>query len=209
MSEFQALLNEINALAQPPEPLVKAQPHPEPDEDNRGGPSDQDEDNRDEDDPDEDEDEDEDPPDDPKGSQRFGKSFGVTLPGGEQVQALDASAAIDALHAKLDGQGDGMFKALRSLTDLLKSQQTQLAALHQQVSTLSARPAGRKSVLNVHEKPSPVPEPAAEPTPPRAVLAKAMSAQKAGRLHAGQVAEIELYLGSGRPLPEHLARALD
>ncbi|MFM2055569.1 MAG: hypothetical protein RL456_3606, partial [Pseudomonadota bacterium] len=43
---------------------------------------------------------------------------------------------------------------------------------------------------------------------PRDVLNKALSAQRAGKLHGGQVAEIEAHLNRGDPIPDYLARAL-
>jgi hypothetical protein len=205
MSEFQTLLDELSELDE----LRKAQKpaHPEPDGDEQpdGKPSDQDEDNEDEKDEDEDEDEDQD--EEPEGKP-FGKSFRVSLADGSEVDAVDGTAVIAALQADVASVSSDLLKAFKSLTSLVKSQQEDLSALRTQVDDLGRRPAGRKSVLNVHEKPSPVPE-AAPAVPPTAVLAKALLAQRAGRLHGGQVAEIEMYLSHGKELPPHLARALD
>lgn len=207
MSEFQSLLDDLSEL----EELRKAQPpaaHAEPDGDEGkdGGPPDNDGDEEEDEDEDEYDDEDEDD-EDMKGKP-FGKSFHVTLADGSEAEAVDGTAVIAALQADVASVSADMLKAFKSLTSLVKSQQSDLTALREQVGALSARPAGRKSVLNVHEKPSPIEEPAPE-VAPSTVLAKALAAQRAGRLHGGQVAEIELYLGAKKPLPDHLSRALE
>lgn len=214
---FEALLDDLDALQK-----ARA-PHVEPDADNAGGPPDGDADNRaddkaiqaaasgdadrdgrpdgrdlpelddrkqddDEDDADEDEDD------------VLGKAFAVTLGNGKTVQAYDGTALIKALHQRIDAQESQTRVALEKTTALLK-------AVLQDLAVLTAQGRGRKSVLAAPDKPSA--GAASSAAPARALMAKAMAAQKTGALTGADVARLETYLGRGLPVPTDLADVLN
>ncbi|MDR3519156.1 MAG: hypothetical protein P4M00_25450 [Azospirillaceae bacterium] len=87
----------------------------------------------------------------------------------------------------------------------------QIAALQQTVTdqdlrlkSWGARGAGRRTVLNVHEKPASAGLAKAEGLKPEELLAKALDAQKAGRLRGHDVVLLEAYLGRGQEPPAAL-----
>ena len=238
---FTALIEDLEALQ-------KAKPHPEPDGDEgdekiraaageeaaedpeaeappkKEAPAEKGEPDGDEGDMDEDDEgdeEDENPV--------LGKSFGVTLEDGTEVEAYDATQILKSFDERLGG-----FARELSEIDLLKAEVAELRgreiptaeaietaikpvlekqtalikSLQEQVAALSAQGQGRKSTLNVHEKPGPSGTEARPETPSgEALMTKALIAQKQGRLTGQDVARLDAYLGRGlQAPPEILAR---
>lgn len=156
-----------------------------------------------------------------KDSEYFGKSFGVTLADGTEVQAYDGTEAIRLLNgrvgevgAAVQGQGEQMAKALSSVLGAVKGMQSligdqaeMLKSLRAEVATLRTGGTGRKAVLDVHEQRSAVP-PKAEGATPTEVMTKALSAQYAGRITALDVARIESRLGRGEAIPAELLASI-
>lgn len=156
----------------------------------------------------------------------FGKSFGVTLADGTEVEAYDATEILKSFDARIGSQvteldllkaevaalkardipsADAIKaeveKVLVAQNDLIKSMQAQIAAL-------GAEGRGRKSLLNVHEKPVAAGTEARPETPSsEALMTKALIAQKQGRITGQDVARLDAYLGRGlQAPPEILAR---
>lgn len=156
----------------------------------------------------------------------FGKSFGVTLADGTEVEAYDATEILKSFDARIGSQvteldllkaeiaalkardipsADAIKaeveKVLVAQNDLIKSMQAQIAAL-------GAEGRGRKSLLNVHEKPAAAGTEARPETPSsEALMTKALIAQKQGRITGQDVARLDAYLGRGlQAPPEILAR---
>ena len=239
---FTALIEDLEALQ-------KAKPHPEPDgdegdekiraaageeaaakaeaaaDDKAAPPAKSAKDEE----PDGDEDEGGDDPDDyddEDDGKPFGKSFGVTLDDGTEVEAYDATEILKSFDARIGSQvteldllkaevaalkardipsADAIKaeveKVLVAQNDLIKSMQAQIAAL-------GAEGRGRKSLLNVHEKPAASGTEARPETPSgEALMTKALIAQKQGRITGQDVARLDAYLGRGlQAPPEILAR---
>ena len=171
--------------------------HAEPDADKEGGPSDGDEDNEDE------------PP--------MKKSFTVSLPDGTEAEALDGDELIKSftdqvagLRAETNAALAQVATALGRSTKLIKSLREQNTALAAQVTALGNSSRGRKSALTVHERPMVGDQSLAkaEGISPRDLMAKALSAQQAGRLTGSQVAEIDAYAARGLAIPESLLAKL-
>ena len=158
-----------------------------------------------------------------KEGEPFGKSFQVTLEDGEEIEAYDATLVLKSFDERIseteklvatvaklseDIQSlraalaeDTLKKAISTQTDLIKS-------LADQVSTLRKEGTGRKSVLNVHEKPT-APGTAAPITPNGDdLLTKAEVAMRQGRISALDVSRIETYLGRGLKVPPELLQRL-
>lgn len=131
------------------------------------------------------------------------KSFEVTLPDGSKVQAQDGTALVKALQDRIEGTETVMAKALEAAVGLIKSQGEQIAALSSKVKALSSEGKGRKAVLTVVEKPSATlaKSTADEGMKPEEFMAKALDAQKLGRITGIEVATAEAYLNRGQPVP--------
>jgi hypothetical protein len=152
MSEFSELLDELNALESSGESLRKSLSGDDDDRiknlDKHG--EDDDEDDYDYDDDDGDDDE------------VLGKSFGVTLEDGSEVEAYDGTALLKSMAAKLDvhdRNSQQVAEAMGAISSLIKSQQDSMGALTKRVVTLTKalntmanKGAGRRSTINVHEK---------------------------------------------------------
>ena len=145
------------------------------------------------------------------------KAFDVTLPDGTEAQAIDGDALIKSFTGQMRALRAEHRQALTQLatavsrsTKLIKSLREQNQRLVSQVSAMGQAGRGRKSALNVHEKPMVGADPLAkaEGISPATLMAKALSAQKAGRLTGTQVAELDAYVARGIPVPETLLARL-
>lgn len=138
------------------------------------------------------------------------KSLTVTLADGSVVEAEDGTELVKSLIERLDGTETVMAKALGAAVDLIKKQGEALAStnvlvksLQTKVSELSAQPAGRKTVLTVHEKPANVMAKAQpEGDTPEEFMAKCLDAQKAGRITGLDVSVAEAALNRGAEVPQ-------
>lgn len=155
---------------------------------------------------DEDDDEDDDDDETP-----MGKSFSVTLPGGEEVEALDGTLIVKALRDDLlSSQGEvrtslnQIGEVLQRTTAMLKSLASDNATLRAEMDSLASAGRGRKSSLSVHEKPATVVAPAPAAPSRQEVLAKALAAQQAGKISGYEVALAEGYINRGQTLPASL-----
>lgn len=140
------------------------------------------------------------------------KSMQVTLPDGSVVEAEDGTALVKSLIERLDGTETVMAKALGAAVDLIKKQGEALAStntlvksLQTKVAELSAQPAGRKTVLTVHDKPAGTmvksePEGMSEPE----FMAKAMTAFKAGKITGLEISTAETSINRGQPVPNDI-----
>lgn len=156
----------------------------------------------------------------------FGKSFGVTLADGTEVEAYDATEILKSFDARIGSQVTELdllkaeVAALKArdipsadaikteIEKVLTAQNTMLKSLQEQVAALGAEGRGRKSLLNVHEKPVAAGTEARPETPSsEALMTKALIAQKQGRITGQDVARLDAYLGRGlQAPPEILAR---
>lgn len=206
MSDFNALLDELNLLAA--EPLAKANPDADDtqDDDDIKAAADGDAD----DDGEFDGDDATDDHDDHDGDEMLGKSFTVTLADGSQVEAYDGQAAFqnlqDQVSALRDETGQALAQIAQALgqsTNLIKSLRTDNQSLKSQLTAIGQQGRGRKSALLVHEA---VTGEAAKPAAagPHDIMAKALDAQRAGRISGTDVARIDAYLGRGAMPPESL-----
>lgn len=144
----------------------------------------------------------------------FGKSFQVTMPDGTVQDAYDGTAMMKALHDEvqrlggdLSGQADAFTKALGTMTDIIKGQAATIASQGEMLKSLRAdvakfggQGAGRKAVVNVHDKPAATgAAPSDEPSPDM-VKSWALGAQMAGKLTGLDVARIAVRVDNGEKL---------
>ncbi len=232
MSEFTALIDDLNSvLSSEEETLAKAM-KPDADDaaddakikaaadgdaDDDGEPDSEDAtDDYDHDEPDGDEGEGEDG--DGDGDEApLTKAFSVTLPDGREADAIDGDALIksftsqvQALRTEQEQAMTQMAEALSRSTKLIKSLREQNEVLASQVRAIGQSGRGRKSALNVHERPMVGDEhlQKSDVLTPATLMTKALHAQQAGRLTGTQVAEIDAYMARGLPVPETLLARL-
>ena len=136
----------------------------------------------------------------------MGKSLGaVTLENGETVEAIDGTELVKSLMARVESGEEQMQKALTGAIGLIKSQGEMIKSLSEQITKLSNAGRGRKAIVTVTEKTT-TPMAKSEPTgmSGQEFMAKALSAQAAGRIRGVDVAAIEGYLNRGMQVPAHL-----
>lgn len=149
----------------------------------------------------------------------LGKAFKVVVDG-EEVDAYDGRDALLALSKSLGTARDvaleatkrtdvlakalaGAGRLISGLEQRLAAQDDLIKALRADVERVGGQPAGRKAVLNVHDKPGAT-DAAPPAAAPREVLAKALAANKAGRISAVDVATIEASLARRLTIPPDL-----
>ena len=147
--------------------------------------------------PDGDEDEDEDKEGDGDGDEPMGKSFTAVIDG-KEVEAVDGTALVKSLMAKVDGNETVMAKALSTTVDMLKSLRDEVQFLKSEVARVGGQGAGRKSTLNIHEKPAPAGSNPQPQVTAGEIMAKANSAAEAGRITWREVASIDASIRMGQ-----------
>lgn len=139
----------------------------------------------------------------------FGKSFFDQ--DGNPVEVVDATEMLKSLGARLEKTELGAGQAIGLAVDLIKSQgatiESQgelLKSLATKVESLASQGRGRVATLSVADKPS-VGEPLAKSEPagvaPQEFMAKALEAQRVGRLTGRDVSIAEGYLQKGLAVP--------
>jgi hypothetical protein len=149
-------------------------------------------------------------PDGDADDELMGKSFRFTLEDGQEVEAVDGTELVKSLMARFDAFGstvaqkeEAMTKALGAAVDLIKSQGEAIASLQTEVKRLASEGRGRKAVVSVAEKPAAGTMMKSEPAgiSGEEFMAKALSAQKVGRITALEVSKAEGYLLKGLAVP--------
>lgn len=133
----------------------------------------------------------------------LGKSMTAVVDG-EEVEAIDATDLIKSLIGRLDSQESVMAKALQTTLSTIQSQGEMIKSMAARLDKLASQGRGRKTVVSVAEKPNAGEQvlTKSEPAPlPGEIMAKALSAQQAGKLTASEVARCELSFQSGVPYP--------
>lgn len=207
---FEKLLSELQELGAEQETLNKALPADDGKDDDKiqaaaadGGDGDGDGDGAGDGDGDGD-----DAKGDKDGDEPMGKSLGtVTLESGEQVDAIDGTELVKSLMARVETSEGQMQKALEGAVGLIKSQGAMIKSLSEQVNKLAGAGRGRKAMLTVTEK-TPAGQQMSKSEPAgmsgEEFMAKALTAQAAGKILAKDVSAIEMYLNRGMQIPAHL-----
>lgn len=153
----------------------------------------------------------------PDGDEAFGKAFKVTLADGSEAEAFDGTAMLKALmleNGELKESMGDFQKAFASAVDVIKQmrdgmaeQATMIKALQTTVGTLSAAPAGRRTMVTIAEKLTPgtpgAGEAANKPTA-HGVMMKASQMCRSGALGWEALPRIEAFQGRGQLAPPDL-----
>lgn len=140
---------------------------------------------------------------DDKGGAPMAKSFKLTLDDGTELEAQDGTELVKALSDRLDENDAKMTKALGSAVALIKGQGEMIKSLVDQVKKLSGEGRGRKTVVSVVEKPESTMAKSHQPEglSPDQFFAKALAAQREGRISGTDIAVAETYLNRGQEIP--------
>lgn len=146
--------------------------------------------------------------DDNKAGKPMAKSFKLRLEDGTEVEAQDGSELVKSLQERIEQNEGVMAKAMESAIGLIKGQGELIKSLSEQVKKLSGEGRGRKTVVSVMEKPAPVASTLAKSEPTgmshEQFFAKALNAQKEGRLSGTEIAVAEACLNRGEAIPQSI-----
>lgn len=140
------------------------------------------------------------------------KSFMLTLEDGTQIEAQDGGEMVKSLQERIEKNEQSMAKALGSAVELIKGQASLIKSLSERVTKLSGEGRGRKAVVSVVEKPA-AGNGAGSNTMAKSepagmshdqFFAKALTAQKEGRLSGVDIAIAESHLNRGEAIPAHI-----
>lgn len=209
---FDKLLAELDGLATEQETMRKALPAGDGEDDKNiqaaaaeGGDMD------DETDPDNDGDAGGDKDGDGDGGEPMGKSLGmVTLQSGEQVEAVDGTELVKSLMDQVGKMGaqqtaseQALTKAVETCVTLIKSNNDMVKSLQEEIVKLRGEGRGRKTVLNVSEKPAAGTQLAkSEPTGMTGAefMAKSHAAFDARKITGTELTTIDVALRTGSPV---------
>lgn len=148
-----------------------------------------------------------------EGAAPMAKSFKLTLEDGTEIEAQDGAEMVKALGDRLTTTEANMAKALGSAIDLIKGQADMMKSMQTQMAKLAGEGRGRKAVLSVVEKPAPgaaattmAKSLAPEGVSPDVFFAKALDAQKAGRISGTDIAVAEASINRGEQVPAHIVQ---
>lgn len=148
-----------------------------------------------------------------EGAPQMAKSFQLTLEDGTTIEAQDGAEMVKALGNRLTATESNMAKALGGAIDLIKNQAEMMKSMQVQMTKLAGEGRGRKAVLSVVEKPVPgaastvmAKSLAPEGVTPEVFFAKALAAQKEGRISGTDVAVAEASINRGEQVPAHIVQ---
>jgi hypothetical protein len=134
------------------------------------------------------------------------KSFVLRDDQGNEQEAVDATQILKSLIGRQDGTEEVLAKAIGTMTQTLKAQGDLIKSLSAKVTQLSDQGRGRKTVLNVFDKPATMAKSVDAQSAPAAlsgdeIMAKCLAAQKSGALTGMDVARAEVALNNGVAVP--------
>lgn len=141
-----------------------------------------------------------------EGGEVLGKSFAFTLEDGTVVEATDGTELVKSLMVRMNGQEGELRKALSDVTAVVTAQTELIKSLQAQVVALADQGRGRKSIVNVNEKPAAGElKKSVEGVTGPAFMAKAHQAFDGARITGIELAKCETYLNKGMQIPADLA----
>lgn len=137
------------------------------------------------------------------------KSFLIKLEDGTEVEAQDGAELVKSLQDRVEASEGNMLKAMDAAVSLIKGQGEMIKSLGEQIKKLSGEGRGRKTVVSMVEKPAPVATTMAKSLTPEGMtpdqfFAKALNAQKEGRITGTEIALAETCLNRGQEIPAHI-----
>lgn len=146
---------------------------------------------------------------DDEDGEEFGKSFVMKMENGEEIEAVDGTALVKSLMSRLDETETSMGQALKQTVALVSKQSELIKSLQSEVRSMATSGRGRRTVVNVHEK-QPLTKSDTDADTQKGgltvgeVMAKAIDAQKSGRITGTDVAVAEAHLNRGSTIPDRI-----
>jgi len=157
--------------------------------------------------------------DDNEDDDDFSKSLTVTTENGEQVQAFDGEQLIKSFNGKIKKQATDVEQVLtaqngmiKSLTDIVTSQSKMLKSMNINMQALGNSGKGRKTVINVQEKPDlnkslDAEDETIQPQVFHQMLSKAL---KGGAINPDEAVRAETQINSGQnPHPDVVSKVMN
>jgi hypothetical protein len=147
--------------------------------------------------------------------EELGEVFEVQGKDGEIFDAVDGTQLVKSLIKTVQEQGleiKAQEKAINKVTDVMLtltgSQETLVKSLQAELAALKKAGSGRKSVLTISEKPDATTLTKSEPAgmEQEEFMAKAMAAQKEGKVMASEISIAENALFHGLAVPERIVK---
>ena len=145
--------------------------------------------------------------------EQMAKSYTLTLEDGTTVEAVDGGELVKSLINRLERNEAETKEALGTAVTVIKGQGELLKSMAAQIDMLSGQARPRKAVLNVTEKPAPAADLAKSEAPTNTInseelMAKAMTAQAAGRVTGHDIAVAEQMIQMGQQPSDGFLRAV-
>lgn len=138
------------------------------------------------------------------------KSFMLQLEDGTEVEAYDGTELLKSLRTELDKTKERAARieakaadSLEKALGLVKKQTQMIKSLQEQVQRIGSQGRGRRAVVSVADGGGEAMKKSQE-VPAGEFMAKALSAQQAGRITGLDVARMESYLNKGMAIPQDL-----
>lgn len=141
------------------------------------------------------------------------KSFKITLEDGSEIEAVDGAELIKSLVGRIEKNESAVLKVLGEATKVITSQSSLIKSLRADVVALGDQGKGRRAMLSIAEKPAPKAEDlqkssASEGMSGEEFMAKALTAQAAGRINGAQIAIAEAYINNHKAPPADIVQAV-
>lgn len=145
----------------------------------------------------------------------LGKSLTMTDEDGNVIEAVDGTELVKSLVARLDTheasvteRDEDIMKSLNAMKDLVVGQSELIKSLTGRLDAMGSEGRGRRSVVTLTDKPDATTLQKSQPDGISAdmFMAKAMEANKAGRLSTVEIAVIEGSLNRSIDVPADIVR---
>jgi hypothetical protein len=195
MSDFEKLLAEIQGAAEETTQLAKSMPDANPEDEDNDLDAGDDKPDAEVDNTDGDKADDKEP---------IAKSM-TTVIDNEEVEVVDATELIKSLTDRMSSNEQVLAKALTATTAALQESHKMIKSMSDRIDQLANQGRGRKTVIVAHEKNTPVDtlaksQQAEQPTGGQ-ILAKALDAQKLGKITGADVSRAETAINNGVAVP--------
>lgn len=146
-----------------------------------------------------------------EGETSMAKSFMIRLEDGTEVEAVDGGELLKSMIARVERNEADTKSALEAAVAVIKNQGELLKSMAERMDRIGNKPVQRKAVLSVNEKPAETlakSQDGGGTISSAELMAKALSAQVAGRVSGIDIAVAEQQIAQGRQPSDAFVRAV-
>lgn len=146
-----------------------------------------------------------------EGEASMAKSFMLKLEDGTEVEAVDGGSLLKSMIARVERNEQDTKSALEAAVAVIKGQGELLKSMAERMDRIGNKPVQRKAVLSVNEKPAETlakSQDAGGTISSAELMAKALTAQVAGRVSGIDIAVAEQQIAQGRQPSDAFVRAV-